>query len=74
MRHQWDEEWGFMDKIYTTCAVCGGVRVRNRVAGLDSINTGTISIDTTGSTRKGWRYEGTPRSCPGGQEANDTAT
>lgn len=74
MRHQWDEGDMYMGLIYSTCAVCGGVRVRDRVAGQDYINTGTESIDMTGSTRKGWRYEGTPRSCPGNQEANDAAT
>lgn len=68
-KHKWDDEWGFLDKIYSTCAVCGGTRVRNRVAGVDFVNLGGMSVDTVGKVNKGWHYEnGTPRSCPGEQE------
>lgn len=67
-RHVWDDGEMFMGDIISTCAVCDGVRVRQRIAGLDYINTRSISIDLTGKTRKGWRYQDTPRSCPGKQE------
>lgn len=65
MRHRWDEGEWFWGEIISTCAVCGGVRVRARVGGIDYINTPTMHLDMVGRTRTGWRYKGTPRSCPG---------
>jgi len=67
-RHQWDEGETFMNEIISYCAVCGGVRTRKRVAGLDYINAPGMHLDMVGRTRKGWRYDGTPRSCPGPEE------
>ena len=72
MQHKWGEAEWFMDTIYSTCEVCGGVRVRERIKGMDYVNTGGISIDIVVPTRKGWRYEDTPRSCPGtAQESSE---
>ena len=68
MRHQWDEGETFMDTIVSYCTVCGGVRTRKRVAGLDYINFDGFHIDMVGKTRKGWTYSDTPRSCPGLEE------
>lgn len=76
MKHKWDEEWGFLDKVYSTCAVCGGTRVRNRVAGIDYIGSPAMWIDRAeAASSKNWRNEkGTPRSCPGVQETPDAHT
>lgn len=66
MKHKWDDEWGWLDKVYSTCAVCGGTRVRNRVPDVDFLNLGGMSVDMVGKVRKGWHYEeGTPVNCPG---------
>jgi len=66
MRHSWDEGDMFMGTIVSECLACGGYRTRKRLANVDFINTGTISIDMVGKTNKGWTLdEGTPRSCPG---------
>lgn len=78
MRHRWDEGETFMDEIISFCTVCGGVRVRERREGLDYINFDSFHLDMVGRTRRGWHYDGTPRSCPGPelvekQEPNGTA-
>ena len=68
MRHAWDDGEWFMGTVISTCAVCGGVRVRDRVVGLDYINAAGFHLDMVGRTRKGWTYSDTPRSCPGLEE------
>lgn len=69
MRHKWGEPDTFMDCVYSQCEVCGGMRYRERVAGLDYINAGSFHLDMTGHTTRGWkREEDTPRSCPGAPE------
>lgn len=66
MRHKWGEPDWFMDKVFSQCKVCGGFRIRKRVAHVDYGNGDNFHWDGVGSTRKGWRYdEDTPRSCPG---------
>lgn len=67
MRHHWDDGEAFMDNIISTCAVCGGVRTRPRVEGVDYVNEPGFHLDMVGRTRKGWRYGDTPRNCPGAE-------
>lgn len=69
MKHKWDAGETFMDAVASQCTVCGGWRYRKRVAGLDYINTPTMSLDVVGKTDRGWTLdEDTPRSCPGAPE------
>lgn len=72
MRHQWDDGEWFIDRIYSTCCVCGEMRWRDRTDA-DSINTGLRSIDVVSSGADEWRYEGTPQDCPGDKEWIDAA-